>query len=638
MSTPPSYGIRGIGAKIVISGLLIALTPLIITSYIAVGKAYKDREHSQGINCQAAVEQVADKVDRLLFERYGDVQAFVFHPGAADKPEIVTQTADTFTKMYGFYDLMMIADADGKIIAVNSVDAEGKPIDSASLVGKSVKGEPWFEECISGKIKDAESYTADLAADPFVAQVYKSQGLSLNFSAPVLNAEGKPIRVWSNRVSWERSVREVVSGLDKIFNASLKGEVGRSSIQVLSSKMQVLEEFPKSAVGTPGGAPTVNLVQLTGKSGFFKSTDENGEQELVAHAPFPGFLSYKGQGWRLVIHNPLKAAMKEPKALRDLFLLLIGCSIVGICLATQQTVAFFLIRPLGGLTSKTKRLSEGDAAFDLHEVKRTDELGALARALDIFRQTSDKIRTMTSHTALSVDEAGTAVGQISDGARTQTSQLNMVSTALNETFDAIKLVTSNAVRARERAEGASHAVESGQNAVGQLVPIVEAIAQNSRKITQITQVIAQIANRTHILSLNAAIEAARAGEHGKGFVVVAQEVGKLAESSAQNAKQIADIVEQASTDSQRGKVATETVSDAMASIATGTKDTTEMVRSIAVAMDEQQATLSQISGNISELRNIAMANSASSEEITATMIQLSRLSNDTRLLAEYKTV
>jgi methyl-accepting chemotaxis protein len=312
--------------------------------------------------------------------------------------------------------------------------------------------------------------------------------------------------------------------------------------------------------------------------------------------------------------------------------------VLGICLATHQTVRLFLIGPLGGLTDKTKRLSEGNASFDLPEVNRTDELGALARALEIFRQTSEKIRTMTGHTALSVDEAGTAVGQISDGARTQTSQLNLVSTALNESFSAIKLVTSNAVRARERAEGASHAVESGQNAVGQLVPIVEAIAQNSRKITQITQVIAQIANRTHILSLNAAIEAARAGEHGKGFVVVAQEVGKLAESSAQNAKQIADIVEQASTDSQRGKVATETVSEAMASIATGTKDTTEMVRSIAVAMDEQQATLSQISGNISELRNIAMANSASSEEITATMIQLSKLSNDTRLLAEYKSV
>ena len=638
MANTPSYGVRGIGAKIVISGLLIALTPLLITSFIAVRKAYKDRENSQGVNCLGAVEQVADKIDRLLFERYGDVQAFCFHPGAADKPEVVTQTADTFTKMYGFYDLMMIADAEGKIIAVNSVDADGKPIDSAALIGKSVKGEPWFEDCISGKLKEAESYTADLSADPFVAQVYKNQGLSLNFSAPVFNAEGKPFRVWSNRVSWERSVREVLSGLDKIFNTDIQGEAGRSSIEVISSKMQVLEEYPKSGVGTPGGAPTITMSQFTGPGGFFINVGQRGEREIVAHAPFPGFLSYKGQGWRLAIHNPLKAAMKEPKALRDLFFVLIGCSILGICLATHQAVGLLLIRPLGGLTSKTKRLSEGDAAFDLDEVKRTDELGALARALEIFRQTSDKIRNMTGQTALSVDEAGTAVGQISDGAKTQTSQLNLVSTALSESFSAIKLVTSNAVRARERAEGASKSVESGQTAVGQLVPIVEAIAQNSRKITQITQVIAQIANRTHILSLNAAIEAARAGEHGKGFVVVAQEVGKLAESSAQNAKQIADIVEQASTDSQRGKVATETVSEAMTSIATGTRDTTEMVRSIAVAMDEQQATLSQISGNISELRNIAMANSASSEEITATMIQLSKLSNDTRLLAEYKTV
>ena len=357
MASHSSYGIRGIGAKIVISGLLIALTPLLITSYIAVGKAYKDREHSQGVTCQGAVEQVADKVDRLLFERYGDVQAFVYHPGAAaEKPEVIAQTADTFTKMYGFYDLMMIADADGKIIAVNTVDADGKPIDSAPLLGKSVKGEPWFEECMSGKIKDGESYTGDLAADPFVAQVYKSQGLSLNFSAPVLNAEGKPIRVWSNRVSWERSVREVLSGLDKIFNTGIKGDSGRTTIEVLSSKMQVLEEYPKSSVGMPGGLATLNLAQLTGKGGYFSNLPEGGtERELVAHAAFPGFLSYKGQGWRLVVHNPLEAAMKEPKALRDLFLMLIGGSIIGICLATHQTVGFLLIRPLGGLTSKTKR-------------------------------------------------------------------------------------------------------------------------------------------------------------------------------------------------------------------------------------------------------------------------------------------
>jgi len=356
-----------------------------------------------------------------------------------------------------------------------------------------------------------------------------------------------------------------------------------------------------------------------------------------------------------------------------------------------------IIGPMATLTEKTVRLSKGDDKFDLQEVNRSDEYGALARALAVFKANADKIRAMSvaesvtkeigdvikraadkdftaevdlgnkegflkdigaavnnlvrickgsfkdfsqkaTQTAISVDEASTAVGQISDGARLQTTQLSQVSTALGESSKAIKLVTSNASSAREKAEAAARAVEQGQLAVSKLEPIVEAISQNSRKINQITQVIAQIANRTHILSLNAAIEAARAGEHGKGFVVVAQEVGKLAESSAQNAKQITDIVEQASSDAQQGKVATSTVSQSMKSIAQGTQDTTERVRTIAVAMDEQQATITQIEGSVGHLKTIALSNSTAAEEITTTMVQLSKLSNETRQrLSAFKT-
>src|SRR6266542_2245454 len=362
-----------------------------------------------------------------------------------------------------------------------------------------------------------------------------------------------------------------------------------------------------------------------------------------------------------------------------------------------RTINKSVVAPITVLTEKTVRLSRGDDNFALPEVGRKDEYGALARALEVFKSNADKIRAMSvaeevtreignviksaaekdftakvdldgkegflkeigaavnnllrickgsfkdftqkaTQTALSVDEASTAVGQISDGARLQTSQLTQVSTALSESSKAIKLVTSNAASAREKAEAAAHAVEQGQLAVSQLEPIVEAISQNSRKINQITQVIAQIANRTHILSLNAAIEAARAGEHGKGFVVVAQEVGKLAESSAQNAKQITEIVEQASSDAQQGKVATGIVSQSMKSIAQGTQDTTERVRTIAVAMDEQQATITQIEGSVGHLKTIALSNSTAAEEITTTMMQLSKLSNETRQrLSAFKT-
>lgn len=377
----------------------------------------------------------------------------------------------------------------------------------------------------------------------------------------------------------------------------------------------------------------------------------------------------------------------------------LGASI-GMLLATLLALYIAqtrIVRPLSVLTTKTVRLSKGDDAFDLNEVDRRDELGDLGRALQSFKDNAATLRAMTkaeavtrqigevigaaankdfsakvdlnltegflkdigvavnrlletcagafkdftqqaTQTALSVDEASTAVGQISDGARTQTNQLAQVSTALGDAAQAIRLVTQTAGSARDKAEVAAKAVDAGKDAVGQLATIVEAITQNSRKVNQITQVIAQIADRTHILSLNAAIEAARAGEHGKGFVVVAQEVGKLAESSAQNAKQIADIVEQASQEALLGKAATKTVGDCMGDIASGTDETNTMIRSIAVAMDEQQATVAQIEGNVAALKNIALTNSSSAEEITATMIQLSKQSNTMRQrLAEFKT-
>jgi methyl-accepting chemotaxis protein len=381
-------------------------------------------------------------------------------------------------------------------------------------------------------------------------------------------------------------------------------------------------------------------------------------------------------------------------------IMVVAISLVALVLVIAfalRTINGSIVAPLSLLTEKTVRLSKGDDNFSLPEIDRRDEYGDLARALQVFKSNADKIRAMSvaeavtkeigdvikaaadkdftaevnlankegflkeigsavnnllricrasfkdfsqkaTQTAISVDEAGTAVGQISDGARLQTTQLTQVSTALSESSKAIKLVTSNASSAREKAEAAAVAVEQGQVAVAQLEPIVEAISQNSRKINQITQVIAQIANRTHILSLNAAIEAARAGEHGKGFVVVAQEVGKLAESSAQNAKQITDIVEQASSDAQQGKIATSTVSQSMKAIAQGTQDTTERVRTIAVAMDEQQATISQIEGSVGHLKTIALSNSSASEQITTTMVQLSKLSNETRQrLSAFKT-
>ncbi len=367
----------------------------------------------------------------------------------------------------------------------------------------------------------------------------------------------------------------------------------------------------------------------------------------------------------------------------------LGAVIFVIAVLALLIVLRGVVAPIKQLTAKITKLSGGDGSFELPEAERGDELGAMGRALLVFRENAEKIKVAmtaeavtieigeviaqaarndltvrvnlenktgflrnigaqinqlvegsnntlkdigqkTRQVSVAVAEASAAVGQVSGGARVQNNAVGQVTQSLAESAKAIRMVSTSANVANDKGVLAANLVERGRGSAEDLSRIVEKIAQNSRKISQITQVIAGIANRTHILSLNAAIEAARAGEHGKGFVVVAQEVGKLAESAAQNAQQITDIVEQATADAAAGHTASMLVKQTMDSIAGEVSETSQMIRSIAVAMEEQQAIVSQIEGNVTELRGIASGNAVAAEEITATMIQLSQLADDQR--------
>lgn len=360
-------------------------------------------------------------------------------------------------------------------------------------------------------------------------------------------------------------------------------------------------------------------------------------------------------------------------------------------------IARSIIRPLNRLTTVMTRLSNGEGVIELPKAFGNDEISQMSRAVGVFAANADTLAAMTKaeqttqeigeiisraaagdltvrvsvegktgfllsigqevnrlldsthrafkdftekarSTAISVAEASSAVGQVSDGARAQNGQLGQVAVALNETSAAIGDVSDGTRTASDKANSASRSVERGLASVDRLNTIMQSIGQNGRKVSQLTQVIGEIANRTHILSLNAAIEAARAGEHGKGFVVVAQEVGKLAESAGQNAKQIAEIVEQAAVDATEGKAAADDVKVTMQSISDGTAETKSVIHSVAVAIEEQQATIKRIDGSVSELRTIAASNSAAAEEISATMVHLAGLADETKTqISRFKT-
>jgi methyl-accepting chemotaxis protein len=228
-------------------------------------------------------------------------------------------------------------------------------------------------------------------------------------------------------------------------------------------------------------------------------------------------------------------------------------------------------------------------------------------------------------------ETSLAIGQISDGTRQQTDAISQVATAVRQTVATVAEVSSNSELASQKSRQSFSLVRGSMDKMQVMVTVVNSIAANSEKIHKITDVIEKIANKTNLLSLNAAIEAARAGEHGKGFAVVADEVGKLALNSAESSQEIAMLVKQAVEEANSAVKAVMDVSQDMAGIELETQATDQMLQRIAVALEEQSSAVEQINANLNNLDQIARSNASASEEIAATVMELSKIAEATRV-------
>ncbi len=250
-------------------------------------------------------------------------------------------------------------------------------------------------------------------------------------------------------------------------------------------------------------------------------------------------------------------------------------------------------------------------------------LTSLGQALEAIKQNARQV-------AAAASESSQAIGQISDGAQNQTHAISQVATAVRQTAASVAEVSRNTEVASQKSRQSVAVLRQGLTKIDAMVEVVSSIASNSEKINKITEVIESIANKTNLLSLNAAIEAARAGEHGKGFAVVADEVGKLAINSAESSKEIAQLVQQAVRDTAQAVAAVQAVSADMSQIEMGSQETDQMLQRIASALEEQSTAVEQIKANLASVDSIARSNASASEEITASVLELSKIADATR--------
>jgi methyl-accepting chemotaxis protein len=606
--------------QLALVSVALSLVPIVIVGIFAYQIARGALEERIRLNLETLAVQSDEKLERLLLDHHQNLA--VWSQLGFIRDDTVTGDADGRIRQFlqeakrntDVAQELWVANAAGTVIASTMPALRNRDVGDRDFLQAARRGESWV-------------------GSPMMQDLTGRVGMPLAFPLHASFDRSKPVGVlvavldWPKIVATLQAVRVLPEGQDE------RGYL------VLTNSQGMLLAAPPFLTGWEPGRTRLNALGLETVSAIMTAPAGSAGIKVRDSTYLAGYATtekraYLPDAWRTML------LMRTDVAFAPLTNLLWTIVLLSIVLGTLAAAGSFFwatqfSRPIMSLVPFLKSVASGDLSNGI-SIQRRDELGMLADAANDMADQLRKLLQDLQQASIQITGASTqvltAAEEHASGSVQQAASIAQVTATMEELTNTAKQIAMSATSVEKIADDSARAAHAGYDSVGEALEAMETIrrrvadisgktlllGERSQRISEVLNLIKDIAGEIHLLAVNAAIESAAAGEHGKRFAVVASEVRRLAERTRESAEEIKGIVGEIQSATNTSVLATEQgVKEVESGVSLATRArgsleeiiqmvdrTTQAIRQITFATQQQQSASEQIVLTMREVADV----------------------------------